>query len=593
MEEDANLLDASPEYIAYQNISKIPSTELIRKILDTPEKKLNFEVSTTSPCRNIEDNGNTSSLSLTQILKTPNDSHTHTEEAPKIPRKSIGSDKEDQNSSCNKSSKVRTTLFRDMEISLSTRQFYPSTDPIVSKKKTSVLSIHSKKLDDQSKRRKSLPRKRLFGQINGGVRHKIRKREKSPKISKASVSQIKTYKSDFAVDSKFEEYMKDLKEISQNKEVKLIQHVPKVNLSNTLKKSHDDTTDIVCEKSKNSETVLNDPTSNFSFENDTLENEVSVPIENILNALEESVGEDKENRCRDKEGLLSPTAELSTMTLGLKLGSPKTARNLTTVFQNMADTNSQASLENNKSEYYPLFYPQKRKMEKALEKECPIKRRKMKVTSDQMLLDAGQKKFGLVECAECNYVYNAGDPKDEHLHDNHHNATNILQFNGWKNERIVDQIDGRIIQILPGDSKQWIDKVKRLASFINREMGYQNMEIDISRSMVFLFIFNKSIIGCLMAESKTSANKILTANVEVDLCSLEEYPVTCGVSRIWVAPSYRKKGIATKLMETLRKNFLPDRMVEKGEIALSAPTPDGKLFATKYFQTPNFYTYLN
>lgn len=96
-----------------------------------------------------------------------------------------------------------------------------------------------------------------------------------------------------------------------------------------------------------------------------------------------------------------------------------------------------------------------------------------------------------------------------------------------------------------------------------------------------------------MAESKTSANKMLTANIDVDLCSLEEYPVVCGVSRLWVAQGYRKKGIATKLMETLRMKFLPDRIIEKSEICISAPTPEGKLFATKYFETQNFYTYMN
>ncbi|XP_045483222.1 N-acetyltransferase ESCO2 [Harmonia axyridis] len=621
MTADANPLGMSPCRFEYQNISRIRSTSLIGMILDSPQKKLTIDNADTSPCKNTKEDDSISFSTLSAILKTPNDSNTYSKEAPKISRrKSVGASSDKEDVSCNKTSKVRTSLFQDIGMTLSTEKFYSSKNSDLIKKKLISPSLSRFKKLDKPKQTKNQQKKIFFGQINAGVKHKIKKKiDKSPKVSKASVSHIKTYKSDLVVKSKFDEFLKDLDEINENKKVKLIQMPQKdqttseKNTENTLKRSHDnteelssivententlkrsldDTEKVPSKKFKSSESNSVNPYVDTDFE--VLEEEITVPIESILDRLDDSVEENKENQSRDKEGILSPTSVLTNMTLGLKLCSPKKVRNLTSVFQKMADANTQAGpSQSTQSQYYPIFYPQKKICEKRLEKESIVKRKKMKVSSDQMLLDAGQKKFGLTQCTECNYVYNAGDPDDENLHDNHHNARYILQFNGWKNERIVAKNEGRIIQILPGDGKHWTDKVELVLQFINRQMGYYNMDVDTSRSMVFLYIFNKQIIGCLTAEAKTTANKLLTASVEVDLCSMEEYPITCGVSRIWVLPTYQKKGIATAMMEALRKNFLPNRMLEKCEIALSAPTPDGKLFGTKYFETENFYTYLN
>ncbi|KAL3280440.1 hypothetical protein HHI36_023931 [Cryptolaemus montrouzieri] len=212
-----------------------------------------------------------------------------------------------------------------------------------------------------------------------------------------------------------------------------------------------------------------------------------------------------------------------------------------------------------------------------------------------MLLDAGQKGIGLIECSHCNYVYNAGDPNDEALHEDHHNATHILHFVGWKHEHVLDNLPNgdRIIVVLPNDSKVWIEKVKRVIEVIDRDMGYYDMTLNISSSKVFLYIMNKTIIGCVVAENKDKGYKILNPNTEVDLCSTEEYPLLCGVSRIWVSLHYRKKGIATKLMNVVKSHFIPGYLLDYSDIGLSSPTTAGKLFGAKYFKTPNFFTYFS
>lgn len=74
-------------------------------------------------------------------------------------------------------------------------------------------------------------------------------------------------------------------------------------------------------------------------------------------------------------------------------------------------------------------------------------------------------------------------------------------------------------------------------------------------------------------------------------CSDVPEPAVCGISRIWVFRLKRRKRIARRLVDTLRNCFMFGCFLSTNEIAFSDPTPDGKLFATKYCNTPNFLVY--
>jgi len=74
--------------------------------------------------------------------------------------------------------------------------------------------------------------------------------------------------------------------------------------------------------------------------------------------------------------------------------------------------------------------------------------------------------------------------------------------------------------------------------------------INLLISKVFLYIHNKQLLGCLVAEDIETANRML--DTPDALCSEEAFPVICGISRIWTSLSARRKGIATKLVNTMR-----------------------------------------
>ena len=56
-----------------------------------------------------------------------------------------------------------------------------------------------------------------------------------------------------------------------------------------------------------------------------------------------------------------------------------------------------------------------------------------------------------------------------------------------------------------------------------------------------------------------------------------------GISRIWVSKSHRRKGIATRLLDSARAHFFYGFRVPKKMVAFSQPTESGRQLAEKWF----------
>ncbi|XP_028170911.1 N-acetyltransferase ESCO2 [Ostrinia furnacalis] len=186
-----------------------------------------------------------------------------------------------------------------------------------------------------------------------------------------------------------------------------------------------------------------------------------------------------------------------------------------------------------------------------------------------------------------------GDPQDEHDHLVHHNSTDVLKFNGWKEEYVVERTPtGRCIRVRGGDSG-WRKVETLLARVVHPQLGYG---ADLPREKLhaytaYLYIEKKQIVGCLVVEPKMKAYKFIPG--DPDCCSVEEYPVKCGVSRIWTHMQYRRRGLARALLDCARASFLHGAALQPQQLAFSAPTAAGKGLAAKYCGTDNFYVYLD
>ncbi|KAF5814423.1 putative transcription regulator GNAT family [Helianthus annuus] len=75
------------------------------------------------------------------------------------------------------------------------------------------------------------------------------------------------------------------------------------------------------------------------------------------------------------------------------------------------------------------------------------------------------------------------------------------------------------------------------------------------------------------------------------VCEKDAVSAVCGIRAIWVAPSNRRKHVATHLLEAARKSFCSDLILEHNQLAFSQPTNAGKLLANSYTNTRSFLVY--
>ncbi|XP_059901102.1 mucin-17-like isoform X2 [Gadus macrocephalus] len=246
--------------------------------------------------------------------------------------------------------------------------------------------------------------------------------------------------------------------------------------------------------------------------------------------------------------------------------------------------------------------------EAALQKEV----KKLKDTDkdgSQTIIDAGQKHFGAVACSVCGMLYSASNPEDETQHILFHNQfISAVKYVGWKKERILGEYpDGKIILVLPDDPKYALKKVEEIREMVDNDLGFQQVETKCpSQTKTFLFISNdKKVAGCLIAEhiqegyrviedpppQGSEKEQVMFERQRAWCCSSTSEPAICGISRIWVFSMMRRQGIASRMIECLRNNFIYGSCLGKDELAFSDPTPDGKLFATRYFGTSRFLVY--
>ncbi|KAA0708392.1 N-acetyltransferase ESCO2 [Triplophysa tibetana] len=253
-----------------------------------------------------------------------------------------------------------------------------------------------------------------------------------------------------------------------------------------------------------------------------------------------------------------------------------------------------------------------------------MRRDRKKQTDNQLVIDAGQKQFGATTCSSCGMLYSIDSPEDNFQHTQFHQRfLDTIKFVGWKKERIVAEFwDGKIILVLPDDPKYAIKKAEDVRRIADSELGFQQVTLSSpSSAKTYLFInSDRMVVGCLVAENIRQASirikwRFLLVSCQAfrvleqtenpkDMnkedfmehhrawcCSTVPEKAICGVSRIWVFSLMRRKSIATRLLDTVRTTFMYGCHLTKEETAFSDPTPEGKLFATKYCGTPTFLVY--
>lgn len=89
-----------------------------------------------------------------------------------------------------------------------------------------------------------------------------------------------------------------------------------------------------------------------------------------------------------------------------------------------------------------------------------------------------------------------------------------------------------------------------------------------------------------LSTARTHSNgDLITVDASTSLyCSLELLPTPLGIARMFVSSSYRRLGIASRLLTAAAENFIHGVTLDpaKGEVAFTQPTASGKALMEKW-----------
>jgi ribosomal protein S18 acetylase RimI-like enzyme len=215
-------------------------------------------------------------------------------------------------------------------------------------------------------------------------------------------------------------------------------------------------------------------------------------------------------------------------------------------------------------------------------------------------------------CFECGMTFKYNDSKSIELHSTFHNKQNdkVLKYSQlkFKNDKTIQSyVDGKIIVIDSIiSSKNSIDRVKSILDYVDLQLGISESKENQTKKSIkickyYLFVCNltNQIVGFCQAIPIKRAYRINYINkneftffINDDDESKGE-DALCGINRIWVSSNQRRKGIASRLLDSVCFDFLFNRTLSPSELAFSDPTQFGQMLARKHSKTDHFLVFSN
>jgi N-acetyltransferase len=135
-----------------------------------------------------------------------------------------------------------------------------------------------------------------------------------------------------------------------------------------------------------------------------------------------------------------------------------------------------------------------------------------------------------------------------------------------------------MLQIRPSDSYELRQKLKRIESIVDNDLGFIVSNGHSSRQTAYLFVRGKKVLGVAIAETVTTAFKLKSCLER----SNEGRKAMVGIKKIWVHHKCRNQGIASILVDVVRSKFIYGLNVPVQMLAFSSPTLAGMNFARRY-----------
>ena len=260
-----------------------------------------------------------------------------------------------------------------------------------------------------------------------------------------------------------------------------------------------------------------------------------------------------------------------------------------------------------------LMAPQSAESASTLAPACAAGRKRRRAASpsaQQLSLDCGQRLLGVRVCPDCRCVYQQGAAQDEALHRQRHDVhVHGLPFRGWAVEPRVwpeRAPSAASAALLPAGHRMLavraphlsahphrVEKTRELLALLQHHLG---AAVGEPRSMparaplgadeaLLIYVAQQRVVGLLLARGSVRCSLLLQASdgcwrLSVD--DAERCTAPLGVERVWVLPGWRRRGIATLLLDAARCSLPYGEAVSRDYVAFSQPTDDGRRFAQSY-----------
>ncbi|GMF20930.1 unnamed protein product [Phytophthora lilii] len=229
--------------------------------------------------------------------------------------------------------------------------------------------------------------------------------------------------------------------------------------------------------------------------------------------------------------------------------------------------------------------------------------RKTPPPTTQSYIDVGQRSFGKhVTCETCGLLYTVGEEEDEKEHQKFcKRIKRGVAFSKWKTERVLRRFpdtQARILEIRADDPSSHVKKLLEIKTVLDDALGFVEEEIFLQRSH-FVYIQDHQVVGCVTTEriskaftlDNSASNLVARTSAESGSAGAADGVVTAssdtqraviGICQIWVSPSFRRKRIATRMVDVVRDKSIYGMHVTKNLVAFAQPTHNGLQFAQKY-----------
>lgn len=154
-------------------------------------------------------------------------------------------------------------------------------------------------------------------------------------------------------------------------------------------------------------------------------------------------------------------------------------------------------------------------------------------------------------------------------------------FPNWKPDWVIHQEENDIFITVQVNLLS-VHQRRKLNEILD---SMEMMKEDISNMVAFLLLKDRYCIGCLLIDLTVKKGFELMDN---ELSNLETQ-VCCGVSRMWVHTTFRRKGYGLKLLHVFKNHY----HLKVQDVAFSSLTPQGLKLASRFTDHVYIYCDLN